>query len=589
MKNKPTFAALVKQVTKYLGGAGISASSVGDGSSFKGVKWNETDLTFLPAEFWPQALLSATPELLRVAGLEATARRLNLYHVPFAPTEARIVCALLDLTKPDEHNFASRLSAETDSPSNKSAAEEHEQGSGQTPPLSRARAVGHPTDAPLTVWTVKPRPGDAPKPPEPSAKSATDAQRVASAYRALSAHVEGLQSDMPLATAAMSPYGHGSLQRLHVNLFIVLLDDLKAQDIVFQEWVDLAMAAEDDDAAQGNPPTTLVAELTKSFDRTLAKIITKRNLGPGSPHNYGGLFDSAFGLVRKGEAAALVAAKHFAPTGTSAASALNRSLDMLDFAHGGALNLSHAVSALTSAISDAEESGVAYDAALTLARIEAKIAISSGVSEMIPLVTEAGAATFWAVWAHDRANAGALRGAAPVSVEDVHDLMDELSALAVSQSKQQRSRAQAIAAGRAAGSQEASHDTAARVNNVSALSSASELCSTAGCGKPTRHFHSFCRTGHLQPGFVQCSECKLLLNKAMQYCPRALTHGCQGQPPFLPVSKTDEAKMSATVKRMWQDKAYQQKNPSPLVALAAATLGSAWGHGGCGSPEDWGL
>jgi len=55
------------------------------------------------------------------------------------------------------------------------------------------------------------------------------------------------------------------------------------------------------------------------------------------------------------------------------------------------------------------------------------------------------------------------------------------------------------------------------------------------------------------------------------------------------VSKADEAKMSATVKRMWRDKAYQQKNPSPLVALAAATLGSAWGHGGCGSPEDWGL
>jgi hypothetical protein len=395
MKNKPTFAALVKQVAKYLGDAGISASSVGDGSSFKGVKWNETDLTYLPAELWTQALLSATPELLRVAGLETTARRLNLYHVPFAPTEARIVCALLDRSKPDEHDFASRLSAETDSPPNTSAAEEPDH-VGPTPPLSRARAV-EPTAAPLTVWTVKPRVGEAPKPLEPSAKSATDAQRVASAYRALSAHVEGLQSDMPLATAAISPYGYASLQRLHVNLYIVLLDDLKAQDTVLQEWVDLATAAEDDDTAQGNPPTTLVAELTKSFDRTVAKILKKHDLGPGSPRNHGGLFDSVFGLVRKGEAAALVVAKHFAPSGTSAATALNRSLDMLDFAHGGALNLSYAVSAFTSAISDAEEAGVAYDAPLTLTRIEAKIAISSSVSEMTPLITEAGAATFWAV------------------------------------------------------------------------------------------------------------------------------------------------------------------------------------------------
>jgi hypothetical protein len=229
---------------------------------------------------------------------------------------------------------------------------------------------------------------------------------------------------------------------------------------------------------------------------------------------------------------------------------------------------------------------VAYDAPLTLTRIEAKIAISS--SEMIPLVTEAGAATFWAVWANDRANAGALRGAAPVSVEDVHDLMDELSALAISQSKQQQSRAQAIAVGRAAGSQEAPHDdTAARVNNVSALSSGSELCSTAGCGKPTKSHFALCRAGHIQPGFVQCSGCKLLVNSAMQFCPRALTHSCQGQPPFLPLSPADAVKMSATVKRMWQDKASQRSNP--LVAFATATLGSAWGHGGSGSPADWGL
>jgi hypothetical protein len=207
---------------------------------------------------------------------------------------------------------------------------------------------------------------------------------------------------------------------------------------------------------------------------------------------------------------------------------------------------------------------------------------------MIPLVTEAGAATFWAVWANDRANAGALRGAAPVSVEDVHDLMDELSALAISQSKQQQSRAQAIAAGRAARSHEALHDdTAARVNNVSALASGSELCSTAGCGRTLKSYFALCRAGHIQPGFVQCSGCKLLLQSAMQLCPRALTHGCQGQPPFLPVPPADAVKMSATVKRMWQDKASQRSNP--LVAFATTALGSAWGHGGSGSPADWGL
>jgi len=447
MKNKPTFSALAKQVTKYLSGTGISATSVGDGFSFKGVKWNETDLAYLPAEFWTQDLLSATPELLQVAGLAETSGRLNLYHVPFAPTEARIVCALLDLSRPDEHDSASRLSAETDSPPNSSAAE----GSEPHPRPSRSPVVGQPTAAPRTVWTVKPRAGDVPKPLEPSAKSATDAQRVASAFRALSAHVEGLQSDMPLATAAISPNGYASLQRLHINLHMVLLDDLQNQEIVFNVWLDLAKAAAEDDAAHGRPSTTLVAELTHTFDRTVAKLVGKLKLGPGSHLNHGGLFDSLYGLVRKGEAAALVVAKHFAPSGTSAATALNRSLDMLDFAHGGALNLSHAVSALTSAISDAEESGVAYNAALTLARIEAKIAISSSVSEMIPLVTEAGASTFWAVWASDRAEAGALRGPAPVSLEDIHILMDELSALAISQSKRQRSRAQAIAAGRAAG------------------------------------------------------------------------------------------------------------------------------------------
>jgi hypothetical protein len=49
----------------------------------------------------------------------------------------------------------------------------------------------------------------------------------------------------------------------------------------------------------------------------------------------------------------------------------------------------------------------------------------------------------------------------------------------------------------------------------------------------------------------------------------------------------DAAKMSATVKRMWQDRAAQRSNP--LVAFATPTVGSAWGHGGSGSPADWGF
>jgi hypothetical protein len=138
MKNKPTLPALVKQVTKYLSGAGISASAVGDGYAFKGIKLNESDLGYLPAERWPQALLDTTPDLLRVAGLSETAARLNLHHVPFAPDEARIVCALLESPRPEkpEPDFASHLSAETDSPPNMTAAEESEQGAG---PMPRAR------------------------------------------------------------------------------------------------------------------------------------------------------------------------------------------------------------------------------------------------------------------------------------------------------------------------------------------------------------------------------------------------------------------------------------------------------------------
>jgi hypothetical protein len=136
MKNKPTFAALAKQLTKYLSGAGISASAVGDGFSFKGAKWNETDVDYLPAELWSQTHLDATPELLRVAGLVETASRLNLLHAPFAPNEARIVRALLESPKPDEPDFASHLSAETDSPPNMTAAEESEQGAA---PMPRAR------------------------------------------------------------------------------------------------------------------------------------------------------------------------------------------------------------------------------------------------------------------------------------------------------------------------------------------------------------------------------------------------------------------------------------------------------------------
>jgi hypothetical protein len=51
----------------------------------------------------------------------------------------------------------------------------------------------------------------------------------------------------------------------------VLLDDLQRQEIVFDVWLDLAKAADDDDAAHGRPSTTLVAELTNaSGSRALA-------------------------------------------------------------------------------------------------------------------------------------------------------------------------------------------------------------------------------------------------------------------------------------------------------------------------------
>jgi N-acetylglucosamine kinase-like BadF-type ATPase len=176
---------------------------------------------------------------------------------------------------------------------------------------------------------------------------------------------------------------------------MVLLDDLQTQETMFQQWLEIAVSAADDATAHGHPSTTLVAELTAAFDRTVAKLINKLKLSPGSHLNHGGLFDSVFGLVRKGETASLVVAKHFAPSGKAAATALHRALDLLDFIHGGGLNLPYAANAHVSAISATEESGVAIDTALTLARIEAKIAISP--SEMVPLVTEAGTSTLWAV------------------------------------------------------------------------------------------------------------------------------------------------------------------------------------------------
>ena len=80
----------------------------------------------------------------------------------------------------------------------------------------------------------------------------------------------------------------------------------------------------------------------------MEKLIKKHELGPGSHLNHGGLFDSVFGLAHKSEAAALVVAKHFAPSGKAAATALNRALDLLDFAHEGGLNLPHARSTRSS-------------------------------------------------------------------------------------------------------------------------------------------------------------------------------------------------------------------------------------------------
>jgi hypothetical protein len=155
MKNKPTFAAVVKQLSKFFSGDGISASAVGGGLSFKGIKWSETDLGYLPAEFWPTLLLDATPELLRVAGLPATASRLNLHHSPFGFDEARLVRALLEPPRPDKPDFATHLSSEADSPPKMMAAEE----SATPMPRGRPNRDGQSTAAPRTVWAVQPHVG----------------------------------------------------------------------------------------------------------------------------------------------------------------------------------------------------------------------------------------------------------------------------------------------------------------------------------------------------------------------------------------------------------------------------------------------
>ena len=67
---------------------------------------------------------------------------------------------------------------------------------------------------------------------------------------------------MPHSTTAISPNGFASLQRLNVNLHI--------QEAVYQFRFGMAVSAADDAAAHGQPITTLVAELTAVFDRTVA-------------------------------------------------------------------------------------------------------------------------------------------------------------------------------------------------------------------------------------------------------------------------------------------------------------------------------
>ena len=113
------------------------------------------------------------------------------------------------------------------------------------------------------------------------------------------------------------------------------------------------------------------------------------------------------------------------------------------------------------------------------------------------------------------------------------------------------------------------------------------IASGSGCGKAVKSYFGFCKAGHIQPSLLQCRECKLLVQSNQQYCPRALTHGCQGQPPFLPTPPSGAARMSATVKRMWQDLVTPRS--STVVAFAAPTTGSSWGQGSAGSPADWGF
>ena len=464
------------------------------------------------------------------------------------------------------------------------------------------------------MWTVAPRVGEPLKQQDSSAKSAADAQRVATVTRALTAAIENLQSRMPLTTQAVSPGGHASLRRLNPQLHLSILESLQHQEHVYQFWVDVARRGDEDAVANGHARTTLSTELGKVFDRTCANLYRTQGLGAREGKT-GGLFDALCGIVRKGELAAVITRKNFMPSGVGQATELRSALDALTFVQDGKINIPGAVNLLASALANTEEAGMTVDAAALLARIEARIALSS--SESLSLYTPSGEPTTWSLWAAQRARHLASRGSALVKVEEVHDVLGQLTAFGVIQSGQESAKNQVIANGepqRGYGGDAGNEDRGfggggARVNAfetshssgtggwsaggawVGALEGAgrnsSLYCTTPSCGQATKPYFGFCQLGHRQPGFVNCGSCGLLTTAKNPKCARALTHGCPGtEAGYKPPSPEVAAAQSALVAGMWKERLQDGNRPRFQKAPFVGLLGEACGDGGSGNPYE---
>lgn len=121
--------------------------------------------------------------------------------------------------------------------------------------------------------------------------------------------------------------------------------------------------------------------------------------------------------------------QHFMPTGVGGATQLRRALGTLSFTHGGSLDIACAANTRTTALTHTEDSGVAIDAARILTCIDSKIVLAA--DEPLALLTPPGVATSWA---------------SGPPLDDVHDLLDELTVLGIAQLRQKSDRNQAIAA-----------------------------------------------------------------------------------------------------------------------------------------------